>query len=127
MAFDHIVESRAESRMPDDYLPRRATGKTRLHLATRMGNQVRPVVPPGSMVELHIADIWQRLLRLTDIGVEDDFFELGGDFFLAAQMILELETFMGQHIPQSRLRAMALGLSRRAHVQGSGLTTALTV
>ena len=87
--------------------PRGSTGKvSRPQLAAVVANQVRPVVPPGSMVEFQIAEIWQRLLGRTDIGVEDDFFEAGGDSFLAVQILLEVETVTAQRLPQSSLGAV---------------------
>jgi thioesterase domain-containing protein len=85
--------------------PRVGTGKiSRSRLAADLANQPRPTVPPESMVELQIAEIWQRLIERTDIGVEDDFFEAGGNSLLAAQMLLEVEkTITGQRIPLSSL------------------------
>jgi oxalate---CoA ligase len=86
--------------------PRGSTGKvSRPQLAAAFANQERPVVPPGSMVEFQIAEIWRRLIGRSDIGVEDDFFEAGGDSLLAARMLLEVETITGQRIPQSSLGA----------------------
>jgi len=86
--------------------PKGDTGKvSRSQLAASVANHTRQVVPPGSMLEFQIAEIWQRLIGCTDIGVEDDFFELGGDSILAAQMLVEVETFTGQCIPQSSLGA----------------------
>jgi len=87
-------------------LPRGSTGKiSRSNLATAVANQVRAAIPPGSMLEFQIAEIWQGLLGRTDLGVDDDFFELGGDSLLATNMIVEVETATGQRIPRSSLGA----------------------
>src|SRR6185437_15068338 len=51
-------------------------------------------------------EIWERLLRRTDIGVDDSFFELGGDSLLATTMLLEVEATTRQRISQSALRAV---------------------
>ncbi|NIM12224.1 MAG: amino acid adenylation domain-containing protein, partial [Candidatus Aminicenantes bacterium] len=45
---------------------------------------------PGSELEKKLADIWQELLGLEGIGIEDDFFELGGDSLLANQCIARI-------------------------------------
>ncbi|MCP4700543.1 MAG: polyketide synthase, partial [Gammaproteobacteria bacterium] len=45
---------------------------------------------PRNGVEQKIADIWQKSLGIDQIGIHDDFFELGGDSLLAVQMIAKL-------------------------------------
>jgi phthiocerol/phenolphthiocerol synthesis type-I polyketide synthase E len=51
-------------------------------------------VAPGNAVEQTIADIWQELLGIDAIGVNDSFLELGGDSLLAMPLINRLrETF----------------------------------
>jgi NADPH:quinone reductase-like Zn-dependent oxidoreductase len=44
-------------------------------------------VSPRGEIEQAIADIWQNLLGIEQVGVYDDFFELGGDSLLATQVI----------------------------------------
>lgn len=46
-------------------------------------------------LEIEIAETWRRLLGREDIARDDDFFELGGDSLLAAQMLLEVERLTG--------------------------------
>jgi phthiocerol/phenolphthiocerol synthesis type-I polyketide synthase E len=51
-------------------------------------------VAPRNQLEHTIADIWQKFLGIEPVGIEDDFFELGGDSLLAIQLISKLrETF----------------------------------
>lgn len=51
-------------------------------------------VAPRNQFEQTIADIWQKFLGIEQVGIEDDFFELGGDSLLAIQLISKLrETF----------------------------------
>jgi NAD(P)-dependent dehydrogenase (short-subunit alcohol dehydrogenase family)/acyl carrier protein len=47
-------------------------------------------VPPGSAVERTVADVWQELLGIAEIGRHDDFFALGGHSLLAIQIISRL-------------------------------------
>jgi acyl carrier protein len=42
-------------------------------------------------MEARLAGIWGELLRLEPVGVDDDFFELGGDSLVAMRLIARLE------------------------------------
>ena len=45
-------------------------------------------------IEQTITDIWEKLLGIKNIGIQDNFFDLGGDSLLATQLIFQLrETF----------------------------------
>ncbi len=46
-----------------------------------------PMAPPRTGDETTLAGLWRVALRLEEIGVEDDFFDLGGDSLLAATML----------------------------------------
>jgi acyl-CoA synthetase (AMP-forming)/AMP-acid ligase II/acyl carrier protein len=88
-------------------LPKGATGKvSRSELSEAMAWRVRNVTPPESPLEFQILDIWQRLLQRNDIGIDDDFFELGGDSLLAVEMMLEVEAVARRKIPRSALKAV---------------------
>jgi thioesterase domain-containing protein len=50
-----------------------------------------------------IANIWQRRLNRIDIGIGEDFFEIGGDSFLATEMLLELEETIHHRVPPSAI------------------------
>lgn len=47
----------------------------------------QPYLPPRNETERQIADIWQEVLGINQVGVEDGFFELGGDSLLAMQVL----------------------------------------
>ena len=54
----------------------------------------RAYVPPRTLTEEAISEIWCRLLRLQNVGVHDNFFESGGHSLLATRLISHLrETF----------------------------------
>ena len=44
-------------------------------------------VPPRTLVEEQLADIWSGVLGLQTVGVQDDFFELGGDSMHCIQIV----------------------------------------
>jgi acyl carrier protein len=45
---------------------------------------------PRNEMEETIADIWQRVLGIENIGISDDFFDLGGDSLVALQLMSRL-------------------------------------
>jgi acyl-CoA synthetase (AMP-forming)/AMP-acid ligase II/thioesterase domain-containing protein/acyl carrier protein len=84
-----------------------ATGKvSRSELSEAMAHRIRDVAPPETPLEFQILDIWKTLLHRDDIGIDDDFFELGGDSLLAVQMVLEVEATARRKIPPSALKAV---------------------
>jgi acyl-CoA synthetase (AMP-forming)/AMP-acid ligase II/thioesterase domain-containing protein len=86
-------------------LPVGVTGKISRTQLSRAPINVRPPTgQPGVPLEMLIAKIWQRLLNRIDIGIEDDFFEIGGDSLLATEMLLELEESTHHRVPLSAIR-----------------------
>lgn len=91
----HIVES----------LPRGNTGKVvRRTLTETFAAQPRgPIEQPDCLMELEVRDIWARLLGTQEVGLDVDFFELGGDSLLATEMLLEVERLAGRPYPPAEL------------------------
>ena len=55
-------------------------------------------VPPSTDVERTLVGIWERSLSLTGIGIDDDFFALGGNSLLAVQMLPHLRAAFGTRV-----------------------------
>jgi len=49
-------------------------------------------VPPQSEVERALADIWSRVLRVDRVGVQDNFFDLGGHSLLVVKALFEINS-----------------------------------
>ena len=49
-----------------------------------------------------IARIWAELLRRDRVGVEDNFFDLGGDSLLATQVVSRVRSAFGVDLPLRR-------------------------
>ncbi|WP_164021812.1 non-ribosomal peptide synthetase, partial [Pyxidicoccus trucidator] len=88
----------------------------------------RDFVAPRTATEQALAELWSRLLGVTQIGVHDGFFELGGQSVIATQAIARLRNLFGIDLPLRVLfEAPTLeGLARKvdaalASGQGSGL------
>jgi acyl carrier protein len=58
---------------------------------------------PGTEVERILVGLWSDRLRVTPVGVRDDFFELGGDSLLAADLALAVDQEFGVEVPASVL------------------------
>jgi amino acid adenylation domain-containing protein len=69
-----------------------APGRFRPELATAF-------VAPRNETEARIALIWSDLLELGDVGVKDDFFELGGDSLHAMRMAMAVEQELHRPLP----------------------------
>ncbi|HEX2269981.1 MAG TPA: SDR family NAD(P)-dependent oxidoreductase [Pyrinomonadaceae bacterium] len=62
-----------------------------------------PYVAPANTLEQKIADVWQRMLGIQQIGVHDNFFDLGGDSLTAVQIAAQLKKEFGVPIPVVKL------------------------
>ena len=57
--------------------------------------QSRPVFH----VETKLAEIWAQILGVERVGVQDDFFELGGDSLAAADLVVQVQKVFGLTLP----------------------------
>ena len=102
-----------------DQLPKGKTGKiVRRHLSSSFDDksvtEMRIGPPrssetmalenaPDSTVVAQMTQLWERLLQVKPILLDDDFLEKGGDSLLAMDMLSEVERLTGQTIPSSIL------------------------
>jgi acyl-CoA synthetase (AMP-forming)/AMP-acid ligase II len=88
-----------------EQLPKGVTGKPlKRQLAEAAAARTSNVIPAWRPFQVLILEIWQRLLGRSDIGIEDDFFEAGGDSLLFVQMICEVEAIIRRKLPASAFR-----------------------
>src|SRR3984885_1657196 len=62
-----------------------------------------PEAAAGDVLEARLKALWQRLLKVDNIGIHDDFFSLGGHSLLAARMLAQIEGWFGYKLPHSVL------------------------
>jgi acyl carrier protein len=67
-----------------------------LHARPNLRN---PYVPPSTDTERRLAEIWQKLLGLAEVGIHDSFFDLGGDSLLGTQVITRVRDAFGVDLP----------------------------
>lgn len=58
---------------------------------------------PGSELERAIAAIWKDLLSVTDVGIQDNFFDIGGHSLLAVQVHSRLRKGLGKDLSMTDL------------------------
>ncbi len=75
-----------------DAIPKGPTGKLqRIGLAEKLREKLNAAfVPPRDEIETVIADTWQEILGLPQVGIHDNFFAVGGDSLRAARVITRI-------------------------------------
>ncbi|MGA9568140.1 MAG: amino acid adenylation domain-containing protein [Candidatus Korobacteraceae bacterium] len=58
---------------------------------------------PKDSLELILVRTWERVLGVPNIGVEDNFFDLGGHSVLAVRLLSEVEKVVGRKVPLASL------------------------
>jgi amino acid adenylation domain-containing protein len=90
-----------------DDLPRMPSGKVdRTALAASAAESERTTVPylaPHTPMEEFVAEVWQNLLRVKRVGVNDDFFDLGGHSLAATLVVTRLRADLGLEVPVTLL------------------------
>ncbi|HYO15771.1 MAG TPA: amino acid adenylation domain-containing protein [Thermoanaerobaculia bacterium] len=63
----------------------------------------RPYAAPRSDSERVLAEIWGEVLGVAEIGIDDDFFDLGGHSLAATRVTAEIRRRFGVELPLARL------------------------
>lgn len=82
-----------------------------------------PFQPPSTEVEVKLAEIWKEVLELENVGVQDNFYDLGGTslqaFMIFARIAERLQTSLP---PATMLQAPTIFLQSQIVEQSSGQT-----
>ncbi len=62
-----------------------------------------PKQMPASPLEVQIAALWQQALDCHDLGIDENFFDIGGNSLIAVRLFVQLEQVTGQKLPLSTL------------------------
>lgn len=112
---DHAVAVREVVLVPRGGIRRTSSGKLRrsavraAHLAGEYPREERSraeYTAPRDEVEQTVADAWSRVLGVERVGVQDRFFELGGDSLKAVQLLGDLDTRLGHRLTLSDVAAV---------------------
>jgi thioesterase domain-containing protein/acyl carrier protein len=103
---DHLIDFKIPQQVifVEDF-PRGPSGKVnRIALAETLGLHADSnYVEPKTDLERTLAKIWAEELELRRVGVEDNFFALGGDSLSGARLIVAIETKLAKPLPTKAL------------------------
>ena len=88
--------------VPLDALPLTPNGKVdrrSLPVPQRDSSTDSEIVRPRTPLEERVAGIWCEVLGLTEVGIDDDFFDLGGHSLLATQVVSRLRSELHVEVP----------------------------
>lgn len=80
-------------------IDRRALAK----LEARRGESESLLEQPGTEMERKVAEVWQRVLRVSQVGLDGNFFELGGNSLLLVQAHSQLRSVLKKDLPITKL------------------------
>jgi acyl carrier protein len=75
---------------------------------------------PGTELEARIAAVWRELLGVEGVGVEDNFFDLGGHSLLLIRLQARLASDLGQELSVVELFQFPTVRSLAGRLQGGG-------
>lgn len=109
--------------------PRSPNGKVERRALQAVDDAIeRPeYVAPRTAIEQTLARIWESLLKVTNVGLNDDFFDLGGHSLLATQVSARVRQALHVELPlrevfeYTSLQALANALATRIESAGDEL------
>jgi amino acid adenylation domain-containing protein len=99
--------------------------KALARLAETKAARHKPYLAPRTEVEHRIAAIWSDVLKLQTIGIEDDFFALGGHSILAVNILFEIRKAFARDLPLAAIfdnptiAGLAQAVEKAAHMDGA--------
>ncbi|WBA86478.1 non-ribosomal peptide synthetase [Endozoicomonas sp. GU-1] len=80
-------------------------------------NQIEEKELPASPVESKLCDLWQELLNIEQIGIHDNFFQLGGDSLLAIRLCQRIGQVFSIEVPVALLFQHPTVTALAQHIQ----------
>jgi amino acid adenylation domain-containing protein/thioester reductase-like protein len=71
-----------------------------------LSNQETKYIAPRTPIEEQLAEIWAELLKIKQVGIEDNFFDLGGHSLLLTQLVFRVRQTWQIELPLSSLWEM---------------------
>jgi fengycin family lipopeptide synthetase D len=91
--------------VPVDKIPLTTNGKVDRKSLLSIDNRPLPLqrkesyAAPGTDLEKLIADIWKQVLKLEQVGIGDNFFDIGGNSLNILQVNQQLNEVLGDSLP----------------------------
>jgi amino acid adenylation domain-containing protein len=82
---------------------------------------------PSTVMEKAIAAVWMKLLQLDRVGLDDDFFQLGGNSLLALKTVAQLKQLNNYNIPITKLYQFPTINGLRGFLSGANKTNLISL
>ncbi|MDP4501998.1 type I polyketide synthase [Nonomuraea turcica] len=76
---------------------------TRENLESHVPERQEDFVAPEGELEAALAKVWGEILGVSEVGADDDFFDLGGNSLVAVQLIAQARSVAGVRLPMRTL------------------------
>ncbi|RNF82345.1 non-ribosomal peptide synthetase [Montanilutibacter psychrotolerans] len=104
---DHLAQRLPEALLPAAYVRLDAMPLTRngkvdrraLPVPDATHDRARTLRAPGTDTEHAVLAVWRDVLGRADLGVDDDFFAVGGDSLLTLPLVFKLHAALGVDVP----------------------------
>lgn len=108
---DHLRQSMPEFMVPNafvglDAFPTTPNGKldrAALPAPNYAREETAEFAGPRNALEFKLADAWKEVLKVEQVGIHDNFFDLGGHSLMALRLFAKIEEETGQKLPLSTL------------------------
>lgn len=87
---------------PNGKLDRKALPDSNKVLANRTATRTN-VAPPQNDIQRRLVEIFEQVLGVATVGIDESFFDLGGHSLLAVDLVTHIERQLGQAIPLASL------------------------
>ncbi|HEX5872595.1 MAG TPA: amino acid adenylation domain-containing protein, partial [Longimicrobium sp.] len=114
---DYMVPS---AWVPMDALPMTPNGKVDRKALPAPAAESRAAARPQSGVERRIARVWEEVLGISGVGLDDNFFEIGGHSMLVARMQERLAAELGREMTVVELFQFPTIAALAAHLDAAG-------
>jgi acyl-coenzyme A synthetase/AMP-(fatty) acid ligase/acyl carrier protein len=98
MVPQHFVEMSSIPLTPNGKVARRALPKPEAESAS-----ASTYVAPQTEIECAISEVWREVLKIEKVGLQDNFFDLGGHSLLLARVLGKIRDLLGKQIPMLAL------------------------
>ena len=114
-----------------DTLPLTANGKVDRQalpqLSTERPEAQTTFVAPKTAIEKQLADIWRDILDVKQVGIHDNFFDLGGDSLIATKLIVQMRQDFSLDLPLASLFEKPTVASLAELIETARLTAGQTI
>ncbi|WP_299496870.1 non-ribosomal peptide synthetase [uncultured Shewanella sp.] len=115
---DYMVPS---SVIQVDEIPLNINGKIdRKRLPEPNFTNIYAYTPPQNESQEQLCEIWKDILELTRVGIEDNFFRIGGNSILAIRLSARIRQVLGLEMPLSLLFSNPTVSALSEHLEGFG-------